>query len=121
MNTYKPKTKHGPSHHGLIVWELAVELCQLCHREMIHDAELRNQAQRAAKSVALNIAEGAGMIGANRGRHFKIAKGSVTEVIAAYEIAGAIGEKVPVADVVMLGDRIGGMLWGLIRGKRSAR
>ena len=103
------------SHHGLRVWEESVELVKLVHRSPISDAELRNQAQRAAKSVALNIAEGAGQHGGARGRHFKIARGSVIEVVAAYEIAAAIGEAAPAAAVQSLGRGIAAMLTGLIR------
>ena len=47
------------SHHRLRVWHYAVELVRLVHRQPIGDAELRDQAGRAAKSVGLNVAEGA--------------------------------------------------------------
>ena len=110
-------TQSSLSHHGLIVWDRAVELCQLCHRYPIRDSELRRQSQKAATSVALNIAEGAGQEGGCRGRHFKIAKGSVTEVVAAYEIAHAIGERPPLGEVMALGNRIAAMLSGLIRSR----
>jgi four helix bundle protein len=84
----------------------------------IRDGELRKQSHNAAKSVALNIAEGAGQEGGSRGRHFKIARGSVTEVVAAYEIACAMGERPAVAEVLELGNDISAMLSGLIHGRR---
>ena len=118
MNTRHPHTKHDLTHHGLRVWHKAVELCKLVHRHPIRDAELRRHASEAAKSVALNIGEGAGQQGGAQGRHFKIAKGSVIEVVAAYEIADAIGENVPVAAVCELGNNIAAMLAGLIGPRR---
>lgn len=118
MSTRQPHTKHDLCHHGLRVWHKAVELCRLVHSWPIRDTELRRQASNAIKSVGLNIAEGAGQEGGAQGRHFKIAKGSVIEVVAAYELADAIGESVPVAAVSELGNDIAAMLAGLIGPRR---
>ena len=78
------------SHHRLRVWHLALELVKLTKASPIGDAELRDHGSRAAKSVALNIAEGAALDGAAQRRHFGIARASVVEAVAAYEIAAAI-------------------------------
>jgi four helix bundle protein len=59
-------TRHQLAHHSLLVWHRATELVRLVAERPINDRELRNQAARAAKSVALNIAEGAGLEGAER-------------------------------------------------------
>ena len=74
-------------HHRLKVWHKAVELVRLVKQHPLNDAELRSQSSRAACSVALNIAEGAGLEGKARLKHFRIARGSLVEVVAAYELA----------------------------------
>ena len=50
------------------------------------DAELRDQLRRASLSVPLNIAEGTGKDGADRGRFHRIARGSVLECAALVDI-----------------------------------
>jgi len=102
-------------HHRLRAWHRAVELVQLVHAAPIGDAELREQASRAARSCALNIAEGAALRGAAKRRHFVIAQGSVVETVAAYELAAAIGERVPVARV----QELGAMLWPVDRSRHG--
>ena len=105
------------SHHRLRVYGKARELLRLVSRCSIGDAELRSQASRAAKSVACNVAEGSALDGASKKRHYKIAKGSVVEVVAAYDLATDVGETVPVDEVSRLGAsiEISSMLTGLIR------
>ena len=103
------------SHRRLRVWMKARTLVRLVNRNPIGDAELRNQASRAAKSVGCNIAEGAALEGASKKKHYRIAKGSVVEVVAAYELATDVGESVPVDEVAQLGAAIASMLTGLIR------
>jgi four helix bundle protein len=111
----KQTTHHNLSHHHLRVFGVARKLNRLVFGRPIGHAELRRQAQNASLSVGLNIAEGAGQFGGARKRHYKIAKGSVIEVVAAYELAEDIGESVPVREVQDLGDAIAAMLAGLIR------
>jgi four helix bundle protein len=54
----------------------------------VRDRELRVQALRAAKSVCLNIAEGAGRVTrADKARAYTVARGELVEAIAAVEIA----------------------------------
>ena len=103
------------SHHRLHVWHLSMDLVRLVHRARIGHAELRDQAQRASISTALGIAEGAGLEGAARKRHFRLAKASGLEVCSAYELAEAIGEPVPRAQVQQLATSIVAMLTRLIR------
>ena len=55
-------------------------------------AELRDQLRRAALSVPLNIAEGAGRASeADGARHFAIARGSAMECAAVLDVVGALG------------------------------
>ena len=53
----------------------------LAHIER-HDGDLARQARRASASVALNIAEGSGARGKNRGLRYQTALGSARETLA---------------------------------------
>jgi len=54
----------------------------------IRDRVLRDHALRSAKSVCLNVAEGAGRVTrADKARAYAIARGELSEAIAAVEIA----------------------------------
>jgi four helix bundle protein len=103
------------AHQRLRVWHAAQALVRLVHEKGIGHSELRNQAERASVSAALGIAEGAALDGASRKRHFRIARASAVEVVAAYELAAAIGEHVPLVDVQELAEIIAGMLTRMIR------
>jgi four helix bundle protein len=110
-----PKSTTRLCHHRLQVWHYAMELVRLVKAQPIGDRELRDQAERACRSVALNIAEGAALDGAAKRRYFKIARASGMETVAAYELAETLGEPVAVEEVTRLGIIIVSMLSGLIR------
>ena len=55
------------------------------------DRDHRRQLQRAALSVALNVAEGAGVRAGNRRLRYETALGSAREVLANLECAEALG------------------------------
>lgn len=57
-------------------------------RDVRANASLKDQLVRASQSVVLNIAEGAGLTGDARRRHYRIALGSAAEVGAAFDLAG---------------------------------
>jgi four helix bundle protein len=88
---------------------------ELCSRTPPQDAELRNHALRAAKSVALNTAEGAPLTGKARKRFFRTARASLVEVVAAYEIADKLGENVPLCKIMQAADEIYAMLTKLMQ------
>ena len=113
MSTIKHST--FLKHHRLRVWHKSVDLVRYVNANPIKQAELRNQAMRAATSIALNIAEGAGLSGANSKRHFTIARGSAVEVAAAYELAQALGEKHSLDELLELTTTVAAMLSGLGR------
>jgi len=82
------------------------------------DADLADQIQRAASSVALNVAEGQASMKGNRLRHYSIAHGSANEVKAGLFVAKAWGwidenERTRAAFTVL--DRLLGLLWGITR------
>src|SRR4051812_37292919 len=96
----------------------AREFVRRVHAAKIRDAELRDQATRAAKSAFLNLCEGLPNEGvAMRRKYFTAALGSVHEVVGAMDLAAAIST---VADddaeaVTALGQRLRKMLLALMR------
>ena len=67
------------------------------HAARLSDAELRDQATRAAKSVFLNsLCEGLPSdSGPMRRKHFALANGSLHELVGALDLACAIGALAP--------------------------
>ena len=79
-------------HHKLVAYAVAVDLLRAVHAARVRDAGLRDQAMRAAKSAALNIAEGAGRVSKpDKARAYAIARGEAGEAAAALELAACIG------------------------------
>src|SRR5688572_18684244 len=77
------------AHERLDVYRLAVELARWAAAQPIPPSRrhLRDQLVRAADSVVLNIAEGAGgEPGDARRNHFRIAAGSAAEVAAIIDL-----------------------------------
>jgi four helix bundle protein len=72
---------------------------------------------RAASSVALNLAEGSGHVGASRKHHWRIAYGSALESSSALGILQAAGkidqERASEAEALL--DRTRAMTWRLIQ------
>jgi len=80
----------------LDVYVAARELAALVHSASISDAELRDQATRAAKSCFLALAEGLPHESpGQRGRYFATAKASLCEAVAALDLAVSIGAAAP--------------------------
>ncbi|MGH7329235.1 MAG: four helix bundle protein [Polyangiaceae bacterium] len=76
----------------LDVYVAARQLAVIVQQARIRDAELNDQATRAAKSCFLNLSEGLPSDQAGvRKRHFAIARGSLAEVAAALDLASALG------------------------------
>ncbi len=63
------------------------------------DPDLARQGRRAASSIALNIAEGAGVRAGNRRSRYRTALGSALEVRAVLDIAEALGMVVVSAEI----------------------
>jgi len=82
------------------------------------DDAIRDQIRRAAASVLLNLAEGAGHSTApSQARHYAIARASVSEALAGLRLLRAEHALSPehLHDLHAGGDEISRMLWGLIR------
>ena len=81
---------------------------------------LADQAMRAASSILLNIEEGNQRKGGDRTHLFRIAKGSVEELRAALLIGVTWGHIEEPREVRALLDRLGRLLYGLVKPQSSA-
>ncbi len=100
-------------HENLDVYKLALEVARACVAMRIPTgrAHLRDQLQRAADSVVLNIAEGRSRGGDAGRNHFRIAAGSAAETCAALDLVGSAEAAAEQAKL----RRVGAMLRGLVR------
>src|SRR5512138_206325 len=100
-------------HHKLLAYVAARELVVAVLEARLSGAHLRDQALRAAKSAALNCAEGAARVTrADKARAFAIARGEASEAAAAVEIAALCGEAsaAAAARVAAFADRVVALL-----------
>ena len=105
-------------HEKLVAYQVACDLLTTVVGAQIRDANLRDQALRAAKSACLNIAEANGRSSpADRRRVFAIARGEASEADAAVHIAGLAGDcAIEQANSTRaLGGRLIALLSGLMR------
>lgn len=103
---------------SLDVYVAARELAAVVHAAHIADAELRDQATRAAKSVFLDLCEGLPSdSGPMRRKHFALANGSLHELVGAVDLSGAIGalSAAPARRALALAVRVKRMLRALSR------
>ena len=102
----------------LDAYRVARELARVVCTAGIADAELRDQATRAAKSAFLNLCEGLpdDRPGVRR-RSFRQADGSVHEVAGALDLAAAIGalDEEVARPAIALAARARALLRGLLR------
>ena len=76
----------------LDAYQVAKELAVRVHKSAVRDAELRDQATRAAKSTFLRLSEGLPLDATGmRRKYFAEASGSLCETAAAIDLAEAIG------------------------------
>ena len=102
----------------LDVYVVAKALACRVHGAKIGDAELRDQATRAAKSTFLHLCEGLPNESTPmRRRYFVGANNSLHEALGAMDLAVALGVARPEDGVVVqaLGVRLKRMLRGLLR------
>ena len=99
-------------------YQVAKAIAVRVHEARIGDAELRDQATRAAKSTFLRLAEGLPNEGAGmRRKYFVEANNSLHEVVAAVDLAAAIGaiEASVAGEIIDLSARLKPMIRGLLR------
>ncbi len=109
---------------NLDAYRLARSLAARVHSAAIRDAELRDQATRAAKSAFLNLSEGLPSDRpAVRLKLFDLADGSLHEAVAAVDLAEAIGAVAcaHAAEIHAEGRRLRAVLRGLMRASGRGR
>lgn len=88
--------EHLMPYQTMDIYKVAKELARLVHSAAIGDAELRDQATRAAKSAFLCLCEGLPNTGAGlRRKYFVEANNSLHETAGAIDLAEAIGAIAP--------------------------
>lgn len=101
----------------LKIYDFVIEtvrlLAPVLHEIARHDLDLARQMRRAASSIALNAAEGAGNDGGHRRERFRTALGSAKETRACIEVADALGYVAIDARVVDRLDHIAATLYKL--------
>ena len=105
-------------HERLHAYQEARNLLVCVYAAKIADGKLRDQALRAARSICLNIAEGAGRSSVpDKARMYSIARGETCEVVAALEIALLTGDcaEGPARRGAAHADNVYALLTGLIR------
>ena len=104
----------------LDVYKVAKEIAVRVHEARIGDAELRDQATRAAKSAFLGLCEGLPneMPGLRR-RYFTQSRNSVCELAGAIDLSAAIGamDASQAEAVLALALRLKAMLRALLNGR----
>ena len=79
----------------------------------LRSADLADQIERAATSVAHNVGEGSRRAGKDRRRFYAMAHGSAGEILAALDVAEAWGWEVECTQARAVLDRELALLWGL--------
>jgi len=107
----------------LIAYDVALDLIRallpVVAQLRTYSAEAADQVERAASSIALNLAEGGRRNGRDPRRFYDMAHGSAGEIRGALDIADAWGWQIDSAHARALLDRELGLLWGLTRRSRS--
>ena len=97
----------------LDVYVVARELAVRVEAAKIGDRELRDQATRAAKSMLLRLSEGLPHFGQGlRRKYFAEAQGSLHELVAAMDVAAAMGlvDQAAAQEAMALGLRVRRMI-----------
>ena len=103
------------THHKFHLVTLARRLVVLVKKNPIGDAALRHEAGRAAVSILSNAAESCSYDGRAKKRFLTIARGSAFELAANYEVAGELGEVLPIDEVLGLTRQIVAISTSIIR------
>ncbi len=102
----------------LDMYVVAKALAVAVVKARVRDAELRDQAERAAKSAFLQVSEGLPHDGMPmRRKYFSCARGSACEVAAAVDLARSLGaiEEDTAVEILGLAKRLHMMLRGAMR------
>ncbi len=106
----------------LVAFEAAVELVKAIRVAEVGRgySHLRDHLVRAAGNTALRLSEASGRTMGNRYQHIEAAYAENQEVQTALMLINGQGGEVP-AGVIRQADRIGGLIFGLLRTEARAR
>jgi four helix bundle protein len=105
-------------HQKLDSYQVAREICLRVYAAKISNAKLRDQAERAATGMFLQLAEGLPITGAGlRKKYFTESLGSLHELVAALDLAamGRFMNAKEAAAIIVLAERERRMLLGLLQ------
>jgi four helix bundle protein len=108
---------------NLVALEVAIELVARIHTIGLQQrgiAHLKDQLYRAADNTALRLSEANGRTMGNRTQHIEGAYGECQELRTALRLLSARGIAVP-ETVAHQADRLGGLIYGLLRAERRHR
>ena len=105
-------------HQRLDSYKVAREICMRVYAAKISNAQLRDQAERAASSMFLQLAEGLPIEGTGlRKKYFTESHASLHELVAALDLASVSKFMNPAeaAAIIVLAERERRMLRGLLQ------
>lgn len=131
MSQHTPPSRHPSSHHrrlpsgrrNLVALEVAFEIVEAIHRLGLQQrgiAPLKDQLYRAADNTALRLSEANGRTMGNRYLHIEGAYGECQEMRTALRLISARGIAIP-ESLTQQANRLGGLLYGLLRAERRTR
>src|SRR5262245_62545069 len=107
----------------LVAYTVALDLIRALRPVVVqlrkHSPDAADQVERAASSIAHNLAEGSRRNGRDPRRFFDMAHGSAGEIRGALDVAEAWGWQVDCEQARVHLDRVLALLWGLTRRSRS--
>ena len=110
---------HNPNDSSVLehALDIATQARPLVEAIQRRDRDLASQLRRAISSIALNSAEGRGVVGGNSRVRFETALGSLYEAQAGVRLAVAWGYIAQSAAEELLASmhRLGGRVYGLVR------
>ena len=113
--------EHAFPHERLDAYKLSRAMAKATFDAKIRDRDLRDQAQRAARSVFLQLSEGLPCDQpAMRANYFSRARDSLFELVAVIDLAQLVGviDTAAAREIHALALRVRAMLVALLRGRR---
>ena len=113
--------QHSFPHQRLDAYKVALAMTKATFDAKIRERDLRDQAQRAARSVFLQLSEGLPCDQpAMRTNYFARARDSLFELVAAIDLAQLVGviDAATAREIHALALRVRAMLVALLRGRR---
>ncbi len=131
MSKHTPPSSHPMSNQrclpkgrrGLVAYEVARSLVVEVHKIALQQrglAHLRDQLYRAVDNTALRLSEASGRTMGNRSAHLEGAYGENQETQSALDQITARGIAIP-QSVIQQANRLGGLIYGLLRSERRNR